>query len=148
MFTDSYLLSVTLLTGVHTEDSYYKCWVQLLRADSADTSTFVTGKSVMEIEMRPEENSHAWGSWKKLTTAKLSKLSLSVIHQKERFGTAGVIIICVQNTSRNRPLRIYEWNSEGTWNNHRLLMNLLLSWSKGCCWCKKTWHWALPLHHL
>lgn len=61
MFTDSYLLSVTLLTGVYTEDSYYKCWVQLLRADSADTSTFVTGKSVMvmEIEMRPEENSHA-----------------------------------------------------------------------------------------
>lgn len=65
MFTDSYLLLVTLLTGVHTADSYYKCWVQLLRADSADTSTFVIGKSVTEIEMRPEENSHAWGSWKK-----------------------------------------------------------------------------------
>lgn len=33
------------------------------------------------------------------TTAKLSKLSLSVIHQKERFGTAGMIIICVPQST-------------------------------------------------
>lgn len=55
MFTDSYLLSVTLSDW----STHSKFMLQLLRVDSADTSTFVTGKSATENEMRPEENSHA-----------------------------------------------------------------------------------------
>lgn len=142
MFTDSYLLSVTLQWLEYTANSCY-----MLRTDSADTSTFVTGKSATETEMRPEENSHAWGSWKTRprTTAKLSAQFICK-SSWERFRTTGMIIICVQNTSLDWPPRIYERNSVGTWNSHRLWTNPLMFWSKRCCWYKKTWHWALLLH--
>lgn len=138
---------ISALGHITVIGAHSKFMLQLLRVDSADTSTFVTGKSPTETEMRPEENSHARGSCEK-QTKDYSKVASSVYLWviKTRFRTAGMIIICVQNTSLIWPQRVCERNPERTWNIERLWTNLLMFWSKMCCWYKKTWHWALPLH--
>lgn len=144
MFTDSYLLSVTLPTGVHTADSYYSCSGRILQTQARlwqERAWRSSRCDQRKIAMLEEV-------FKTRDYSKVVKAQFICKSLDEKFGTAGMIIIHVRKTSRSRPLRIYGWRSFGTWNNRSLLMNPLLSWSKGCCWCKKTWHLALPLHQL
>lgn len=65
-------LGPVAVTGARTS----KMMLQLLRADSADTSTFVTGKS-KRSEQRRIAMLEEVVKTRRRTTAKLSKLSLS-----------------------------------------------------------------------